>query len=78
MTEKHKDITVILVNGGSTFAEGEVLIDGRPIPLTKFEIKIEPILSEIDAEDDRPIKYGESLILHVPMHYVTVEVKEGS
>jgi hypothetical protein len=75
MTEKHDDITVVLVNGGSSFAEGEILIGGKLLPCSKFSINIEPMLSEIDREDDRPITYGEHLILHVPMRYVTVQTK---
>lgn len=77
MTENVDDITVILVNGGSTFAEGAVEVDGKNLPCTKFEIKIEPILSEIDNEDDRPIRYGETLIVHIPMYRVNVKVQDS-
>lgn len=78
MTDNVDDITVILVNGGSSFAEGAIEIEGKNLPCTKFEIKIEPMLSEIDNEDDRPVKYGETLIVHIPMYRVNVQVKEGS
>jgi hypothetical protein len=74
MTDKHEDITVILVNKGSTFAEGDVLIDNKRVPCARFEIKIDPFRQD----DMLRHKYGEYLILHIPMHYVTIEAKEGS
>lgn len=77
MTQNVDDITVILVNGGSTFAEGAVEIDGKNLPCTKFEINIEPMLSEIDNEDDRAIRYGETLIVHIPMYRVNVQARDA-
>lgn len=78
MTENVNDITVILVNGGSTFAEGAVEIDGKNLPCTKIEIVIEPMREAIDFEDDRPARYGETLIVHIPMYRVDMKVQEGT
>lgn len=76
MIEKVETITVVLVTGGgSSFAEGDILVDGKRLPCARIELNIQPTLWD---KDDHVTKHGEILTLHIPLWHVDIQTRPAS